>query len=153
QGQSLNFDKTVPPSDPYAPGLTEAFYQWAYSGNVLGHVRDLGFPVADDLFAIPTHVFADPAFNPWLANSDVTAPVRKSTGQFYASWGDLLRAYDTAYKGLGKPTNLRTVNHWFDRAADDSSGEGYPHIWRGAASYANGLTIDGLSGAAAYKWI
>jgi hypothetical protein len=145
-------------SDKFIPGvctMQDAFYQWAYKFDVHGHLQDLGFPVGplnSRLFSVTIHLFADPAFNPWLANSDEIC-TQDADGQVFTSWAAIRSAFRSAYTPeTGSQVNLQAVSGWWDPASDDKAGDGYPHMWQAAASYVTNLTADGLSGQAAWDW-
>ncbi len=145
--------KTVCSPDPYAPASQDAFYQHAYKFNTMGHWQDQGYPTINlnnKLFVFLIHILGDQAnFNPWLVNSDSIATIRAAPLQMYQTAGDLLKSFMTNYNGN---VNLRTVTGWWDSASDDRVGDGYPHIWQAAASYATNLSDGSASGNTAWNW-
>jgi hypothetical protein len=152
----------VPSTDPYYCSRADSAWMYGYKYNVLGHIQELGFgigPLNQTQFLWLLHVLQDPAFNPWLSGAYEIGVRRTSTNGYYQAWGDVLNAYNTAYKDpCGHTYSLRTATVWMTlcgQGDSDVSNPGYPHIMKGAASYLAGLNVnDGaLSGVSAWNWM
>ena len=119
---------------------------------VLGHIHELGFPVATETQFVAQHIIMqilDPAYNPYLI-ANYTYPLLSSAAgkPYFSTWQSELGAF------LPNFLSSQTVNKFPSDIASPSDPDfGYVAIAWAAASYLPGYSKGSLSGQAAWNWV
>ena len=119
---------------------------------VLGHIQELGFPVATETQYVAQHIIMqilDPAYNPYLI-ANYTYPLLSSAAgkPYFSTWQSVLGAFLPSF------LSSQTVNKFpSDIASPGDPDFGYVAIAWAAASYLPGYSKGSLSGQAAWNWV
>lgn len=112
---------------------------------VLGRMEELGVPskpLRQRTMTLLLHQLQDPNFNPYQADA-YQLPDSTAKGVFMKDWKTVLAAFSDAEQQR---------KSWVPSRVGDPDG-GYGFIAVGAASYLTDLSVDGLSGMEAWRWL
>jgi hypothetical protein len=144
--------------NPAVAKYLDAPWQHNYLLIVVGHLEELGFPIAAvrrEMSKPLINQLLNPGYNPWLVGAYHMPMWSAATDTWFADWASLKTGYVTNFVSLdcgGITQNLQTVTSW-PQCDEGNASHGYPHIAKAAASFLPGLSDGSLTGQAAWNWI